>query len=184
MCHPGAFRQALIKACADGFRNLQHTESVAKPYDEDTGNNAENSEPVRLVKSRSEREVQRCSLLIPDAVAVACDHTKPIVPRRQVGVGNFPSAYRPAPVVIVALEFVTELDVFRCCQAESRVFKLEISGSWLETQPRRRCESPIIRFECLDCDRRRHDVFGQVPWVDHGNALAGGKPEPPINGSC
>src|SRR5258705_7723065 len=122
--HASPFRQSLIETNADDARNLVHPQPVDGPPNKETGDDAKEPEPVGLVPGRCDAEVQGCAGVVPDAIAVTSDHAKPIVSRRQVCVGNLPSAFRAAPVIIVALELEAELDVFWGSQAESRVFKL------------------------------------------------------------
>ena len=124
------------------------TQSVDSPYDEDNRHNAENSEPVRLIPGRRDAEVQSGTGFVPDAIVITSDHAKTIVSRRQVCVGNLPSAYGAVPVIIVALELVAELDVFWGRQAESRVFKLQIPGSW----PRLNLLRSIGRLDAALCE--------------------------------
>src|SRR5258707_58587 len=131
-CHTSTFRQSLIESGADGSRNPQHTQSVDNPHDEDNGENAENSEPVRLIPGRRDAEVQGCTGVVPDAIVITRDHAKPIIPRRQVCVVSLASAHGAVPVIVVALKLVAELNLFWGRQAEGCVFKLQILGSWPE----------------------------------------------------
>src|SRR5260370_41321338 len=88
--HTSAFCQSLIEAGADGSRDLQHTQSVDNPYDEDTGENAENSEPVRLVPGRRDAEVQAGTGLVPDPIVIACDDPKPVSPCAKITIACLP----------------------------------------------------------------------------------------------
>src|SRR3954471_9690233 len=73
--HTSAFRQSLIEADANGSRNLPHSQPIENPYNnEDTGHNAENSEPVRLIPGRRDAEVQSGASLVPDTIVIACDY--------------------------------------------------------------------------------------------------------------
>lgn len=86
-----------------------------------------------MIEGGKNRELQRRSGLIPDAVVVTSNDAKDVIPRRQVCISNVSCAYRPTPVDIIAFEFLTELHPFWGRQAESRVLKLQILGFWRET---------------------------------------------------
>ncbi len=80
------FRQSLIEAGADRFRNLPHSKTVDRPYDEDHDNGAQKPKPDRLEPGRRDAEVQSGSRFVPDAVVVARDDLKPIISGTKIAV--------------------------------------------------------------------------------------------------
>src|SRR5260370_26121405 len=69
---------------------------------------AEREEPPRLVKGRSDIEVQPSTGLVPNAIIVAADREKAEMPRRQAGIESLPSRSSIPPVFIDTTEHVTE----------------------------------------------------------------------------
>ena len=69
---------------------------------------AESEEPLRLVKGRSDIEVQHSAVLVPNPIIVAGDHVKSKTPWRQTGIESLPSRSSILPFFIDAIEHVAE----------------------------------------------------------------------------
>src|SRR6266446_1106237 len=108
-----SFRQPRFKFQIQASCHLTDVPLIRRPYERPSRRYTEKEKPVGLVKSRKKSEIQCGSVLIPYAVVVARNQAKPIVPRWQICVRNFPGAYRPAPIGIKAIQFVAEADAFR-----------------------------------------------------------------------
>src|SRR5260370_35152392 len=92
----------------------------ACPDEQGRGRGAEKKESSRLIKGGKDGELERRSLLVPDAVVVAGADLKPVVPGREVRIRRGPSPGRAPPVGVVALQPGTEAGAFRDSQAPAR----------------------------------------------------------------
>src|SRR5277367_1144634 len=75
----GAFGQPLIEASVNGFSYLPHAETVQGPRHQNGSNNAENTEPVRLVPSWCNAEVKSCTDVVPYSIVIGGKDVKPIL---------------------------------------------------------------------------------------------------------
>src|SRR5271165_2513437 len=82
---------------------------VGRPQQRQKKDRAEGAEPIRLVIRWSYREIQLGGAIVPDTVAVACDHAKCIFPRRQIRVESLPTRAGVVPITVIAVEPITKL---------------------------------------------------------------------------
>src|SRR3979409_1606467 len=133
-CHTSSFRQSLIEAGADGSRNLAHSQPVENHHGQDPQDNAENSEPVRLVPGRRDAEVQDCAGGIPDTVVIACDYVKPVSAWAKVTIERLSSCSGFLPSSIAALQFVAKAHFLRNYKAQRRIVDFEITCKGRKTK--------------------------------------------------
>src|SRR5690242_18117855 len=89
--------------------------------------NANNPEPPAQPERRQHSDRNTCTHFIPNAFAISGDHSERVVAGREVGkVGGAVSAGL-APLVIQAVQPVSEFDLFRFDGAQRRVADLEVS---------------------------------------------------------
>src|ERR1700678_842832 len=180
--HASALCQSLIKTGADGSRNLQHTQAVDNPYDEDTGDKAENSEPVRLIPGRGDAEVEDRACIVPDAIVIACDHAKPVSPWAKVIVERLTPCSWLLPGSVAALQSVAEAHFLGNYEAQCRVVNFDITSGRGQTKTFYRVVAFSIRCNFLDVHWRWHRIAGYVSWIDHLQDGPIRKPQPSIRG--
>src|SRR6202167_6293052 len=110
-------------------------------------------EPVRLPVFRSNREVQGCACLVPDAVVIARDYTKPIFPWTQLRIKSFAASARVLPIAIMPVKSVAKLYLLGNKKTRRCVANLEI------TRQRRKLQTSLwfillsVGNNVLDVDR-------------------------------
>src|SRR5208283_723008 len=87
---------------------LPDTESVRRPQQHKRNGRANGPKPIRLVVRRSDGKIQLGSPTVPDAVTIACDHAKGIIPGRKVRVESLPAGAGVVPITVIAVDAVTE----------------------------------------------------------------------------
>src|SRR5260370_21366468 len=152
--HPRAFCQALIEAGADGSRNLQHTQSVDNPHDEDTRNKAENSEPVRLVPGRRNAEDQGGTGVVPDVIVIACNHFETVLPGSQIVIKSLPASACILPIDIAPFELIAKSHLLGNHETESSVVDFEVSSESGKAYMRLRFIGLTISNQFFDVHRR------------------------------
>src|SRR6202034_3023949 len=138
------------------------------------------AEPVRLRVCRSNREVQDCACLVPDAVVIARDYTKPIFPWTQLRIKSFATSARVLPIPIMPVKSVAKLHLLGNKKTRRCVANLEI------TSQRRKLKTFLwfillsVSNNGLDVDRRDSRVTREMGRVDHLKNHIVYKPQAPV----
>src|ERR1700722_11284870 len=88
--------------------------------------NAQENEPHGLIEVRLEGEVKARTLVVPNAVIVAGDHTKRVGPGRQARIVGSAAIAGLNPMLVEPLEAVAEARTLRCKQTQSRVVEFPL----------------------------------------------------------
>src|ERR1700733_3500896 len=90
------------------FPQLLHSESIQPPKECQKRSYAQRAEPNRLVPGGRDDEVQQCAGVIPNAMAVACSHSKTVVSGFKVGIEGLPPRPSILPFPVPVLQHVAE----------------------------------------------------------------------------
>src|SRR5215510_6955257 len=119
----GSLGQSFLKANREDLRELVHSHSIDCENYKPGTDQQYCSEPPGLHQRRLHSKPNASPRTIPDAVAVACHHTKLVAPRVQIAVGSFPVCGAFAPFLIKAVQPVAvanPLGVFQTQPNESK----------------------------------------------------------------
>src|SRR5579863_232036 len=136
-CDPLPLREPLVHAPAQLQSHLPNSETVCRINKTYETKQTNHFEPNTLRERRWDRKCKLCPTLIPDSVVVACDHTKAIGSRWQVGVKRLPANSRFLPGRVSSFEPVAETHFLRVDETQRSVIDLHIA------QPRRKNQSVV-----------------------------------------
>src|SRR5262249_46990088 len=125
----------------------------------------------------SQGEGERSPFFVPDPVAVAGDHTKPVIAWWNLVVKGDAAGFRIHPLVIKPLQFVFEEDSFRSDETQGGVLKPELTRAGQKPGGRKRIELLFSDPDLLDQHGRGLRIHTDVERIDHGDAVGGRKPK-------
>src|SRR5580658_2770733 len=106
---------------------LPNAKSISRINQGQERHHTQRAEPVRLPVGRSNREVQGCACLVPDAVVIGSDYTKPIFPGTQLRIKSFATSARVLPIPIMPVKSVAKLHLLGNEKTRRGVANLEIA---------------------------------------------------------
>src|SRR5216683_7438743 len=112
---------------ASSATNLPPPQAVERPHDEEPRGDAQKKKQIRLVPRGCNAEGQNGALLIPDAIAVACDYPKLVSPRAKVSIESLAPCSWFLPGRIAAFESVSKAHSLWSDKAQRRVVNFEIA---------------------------------------------------------
>src|SRR5208282_6363419 len=113
--------EPLLKASLHGGGQTAQAKHIKEAERPRHSHNTEDSKQRRLVKRRKDDKANFCAGHIPNAVIVAGDHVKAVIPRWQVGVKSLAAILRILPARVVSLKLVPKAHFLRSDEAERRV---------------------------------------------------------------
>src|ERR1700752_2718097 len=81
---------------------------MGSPDDRCKNDHTQRPEPVRLVVSRRNREIQKRAFLVPHPAVVGRGDSKSVVARREISVKRLAAISYVVPIAIQTLEFIAE----------------------------------------------------------------------------
>src|SRR5580704_12935232 len=159
---------------------LPNAKSISPINQGQEGHDTQCAEPDRLVPGWHNSEIQGCTCLVPDAVVIAHDYTKPIFPRTQLRIKSFATSARVLPIAIMPVKSVAKLHLLGNEKTRRCVANLEI------TSQRRKLKTFLcfvllpVRNNALEVDRRNSLVDREMRRVDHLKNHAVYKPQAPV----
>src|SRR5258705_96036 len=161
------FHQALVQRrdlrlmpLQQSLMPLEDTDADAmdRPEERQCSDDAESTEPGRLVENRRNREVDERAFFVPHAAVVAGRHAESVIHWREVRVVRVAWVDGHAPVAVLPLELDPEAHLFRHGQAQRGVVDDEISDARRQPQaPAAGCGRVVdlaVRGDLLDVHRR------------------------------
>ena len=113
---------------------------------------------------------------------IGCDHAEGILPRRQIRVESLPARTGLMPVMVVAVEPVTELHFLRNRERRRRVINLQVARVRGEFEVIDCRQLLAINGDRFDVCLRRERFLRDPGRVHHLHDESGRKPHPPIRG--
>ena len=153
---------------------------VTRPRQKQEQHGAQGEEPSGLVIRRSDGEIQLGGAFTPDAVTIGCDHAEGILPWRQFRVESLPARTGVGPVIIVAVEPVTELHSLRNRERRRRVINLQVTRVRVKFVVVDCRQLLAINDDRFDVCLRRERPLRDPGRVHHLHDEPGRKPHPPI----
>src|ERR1700746_3784653 len=97
---------------------LPHPQFVYSPDHPQKRRNACPTEPVRLVPSRRNHEIERRTFFVQQAAVVARDHAEAVMLRRQLRVLHLAIVDDLSPILVLAFQLVAEAHLLRRYKAQ------------------------------------------------------------------
>src|SRR5579871_677221 len=130
----GALGNTRVQGSLEIPSDLPQAQQIECPEKSSNSHKTERAEPGGLPVGRRNREVERCTLLVPHAAVVARDDAEAILAGRKVIVEGLTAVADVLPSSIVTFELVAEPHLLGGDEAESGVIDFKI------TQPRRQAQ--------------------------------------------
>src|ERR1035438_2133163 len=125
------------------------------------------TKPPGLVPGGGHAEGQSCAFLVPDAVVVAPDHTKPVLSRTKIGVESLTPCSSILPFRVVTLQPVAKAHLLRSYEAQRRIVNFEITSQGRKTKTVPRRIAFVVGNNLFNVHGRQYRIAVQVIWVDH-----------------
>src|SRR4029434_924641 len=135
---------------------------ITRPEHEQEKNQNGQAEPRGLVEGRGDGEVQQRTFLIPHSAVIRGHQAESVGAWREVRVDRLATVAGILPLVIVAFQFVAELNLLRGDEAQRRVINREVANKCGQAQPLRRVVSLAVGGDLLDLYRGRKLVERKV----------------------
>src|SRR4029450_12723412 len=116
-----AFAHSRLHSHVELMRELPDTKSISRPEQEQQKNQNGQAEPRGLIEGRGDGEIQQRTFLVPHAAVVRGHHAEAVVAWREVRVDRRATVAGILPLVVVAFQFVAELNLLRGDEAQRRV---------------------------------------------------------------
>src|SRR5208337_3895411 len=145
---------------------------------------AQRAEPIRLVVSGGNAEVQKRAFLVPHAAVIAGHYAKPVIARRKVRVLHSALVDDHSPVLVLAFQHEAEMHVLRSDKAECGVIDRKVVKSRRQLQSSLTGYRQVVGFavcrDLLNVYRRRKCVRGKMPGIDDANPIERQEPQSSI----
>src|SRR6185369_4805326 len=105
---------------------LTHTELIGNEEKAQEGNDAQHAKRDSLVERRGDVPFQHCAFFVPDATVVGSNNAEPISAWAKVGVVRMTRINRHSPIRVLALQFHTNLNLFRRDETQHRIVDSQI----------------------------------------------------------
>src|ERR1700723_490173 len=114
--------------------HLPQTPLVGRPQQRQDEGCAEGAKPIGLPVGRGHRKIEECVLFVPRSAVVRGFDAESVMARREIRVLNLSVVDHLAPIAILPLKLILEMNLFRRYQAEGGVVDLQIASTRRQTQ--------------------------------------------------